>query len=1634
MSDSSPCKTLRLVDYLLAIAKINASIIRTLDEYRKVLWVSDVPKELKYCYSRVWGESEEHGDDVWLEVKKYSEPPLPAIPQTCKDWVDLQSVRNTQSIPELRSQISIEKRQEDPQTGEIVIGYETSILEDFPGVQKAWDEYLESKWLPWSELYNRYSAVQRVYAELFFIFQEMQKLGEQYELIFCFGLLTWRTPSHQPARRHLITAKAALEFEPHLGKFTIRPAMDGEQVTVELDMLDIQDQPSNARQLVDDGREWLQFNLWNRANVDAVLASVAHSLADQGQGEYLAENLEYSQISPSDKPIVEYAPALILRKRSTRGLEEMLKEIRRQITSGIEAPAGFLDLSESLPESQQGEHGETEEKGHQWDGEVYFPLAANKEQRRIIETLARQRGVLVQGPPGTGKSHTIANLICHLLASDKRILITAKTPRALQVLYEKLPKDVRPLCINLLGSSADERESLERSVLGILSRLDQRNEAGTKDLISVLEGRIRNNRKALAETDAKLLSIRERETYTHIVAGGAYTGTAAQIARKLNEEDKLYPWFADKISHDDHLPLMDEEVACLCRVMAEIDQDAERQSVLFIPNPESDLVSDEQLHIAFSEEKRLQATISAHTENIVAPDCQAFLAAGKDDIKKVCEIVSRLAAETESVRKRPGDWLERAIVDVLTDRDTPWKELERLSSQTLEEISELASKVDALEVTIPPVMDRKRIFHDAKALKNHFDTGGGKGFLFIKPKPIRQHGTLMGQVKVDGVECMSGESLGKLIDYLTVQQKLDYIWSLWSGKAERRENSFPLQIAEIMELHESLGRILALYPLMEDAGACIASIPGLTHPRWEDPSSIHHFCETCRAVLAKLGLDALQAKLEKLELKISAMSARSDAHPIVQKLLQAFRVRDCEGYMVLLHNIRELIKKADAVNAKRRAIAKLAEYAPHLAASISENVEPDAWIARLRNLRNVWTWAQAKDWLEKHSQLDGESLERHFKRLEEEIRLDLGELAAVKAWHCCFSRMKDDHRRNLMAWQQEMKAYGKGTGKHAHTHRMHAQRHMNECRDAVPAWVMPLHRVYDTVQAGAGIFDVIIVDEASQCGPEALPLLYLGKNILVVGDDKQISPEAVGVNRGQIQMLMQNHLQGFQFANTFDVDRSLFDHARIRFSNRITLREHFRCMPEIIRFSNDFCYQSQLIPLRQYPPDRLEPLKVVHVREGYREGVSSRVINRPEAEALVDAIAQCCEDERYEGMTMGVIVLQGDSQADIIESLLLNRIGAEEMEKRRLISGDAYSFQGDERDVIFLSLVAAPNERIGVLSQEPDRRRFNVAASRARDQMWLFHSATSNHLSHACFRRRLVDYFYYPPPPPLGGLHPEIRETAHKANRVIERPPAPFDSWFEVDVALVILGRGYDVVPQIEIAGKRIDLMVRGSKTQLAVECDGDAWHGADQYYADVERQRMLERCDLHFVRIRESLYYATPEKALEPLWQELDRMGICPVTVNGVEVDICASQAILTDEIEESETLEQEEEAAGEVEDEEDVVDHEEFALTPDDMLDMGKEHPHTIQEALRVKPDILSQTIIDVLKERPNNSCVRDNMSTYILRRWNIRTKGKPRESFARKVKERITVMSRQGYVVIYKSKNIRIKLGWKQYKGFE
>ena len=175
---------------------------------------------------------------------------------------------------------------------------------------------------------------------------------------------------------------------------------------------------------------------------------------------------------------------------------------------------------------------------------------------------------------------------------------------------------------------------------------------------------------------------------------------------------------------------------------------------------------------------------------------------------------------------------------------------------------------------------------------------------------------------------------------------------------------------------------------------------------------------------------------------------------------------------------------------------------------------------------------------------------------------------------------------------------------------------------------------------------------------------------------------------------INRHLKNIPFANFYGTEFSFFDHAKLFCNGMTVLREHFRCMPEIIEFCNKWFYAPDgkgLYPLKQYSENRLEPLQPVYCQSGYIDGTGSNITNKVEAEAIADKIAKFVKDDKYTDKSFGVISLQGNKQAHLIENLILKKIGEVEYNKRNIICGNSASFQGDERDVMFLSLVTAHN-------------------------------------------------------------------------------------------------------------------------------------------------------------------------------------------------------------------------------------------------------------------------------------------------------------------------------------------------------
>jgi very-short-patch-repair endonuclease len=170
--------------------------------------------------------------------------------------------------------------------------------------------------------------------------------------------------------------------------------------------------------------------------------------------------------------------------------------------------------------------------------------------------------------------------------------------------------------------------------------------------------------------------------------------------------------------------------------------------------------------------------------------------------------------------------------------------------------------------------------------------------------------------------------------------------------------------------------------------------------------------------------------------------------------------------------------------------------------------------------------------------------------------------------------------------------------------------------------------------------------------------------------------------------------------------------------------------------------------------------------------------------------------------------------------------------------------------------------------------------SRARDQAWLFHSMRAHDFAPTCLRRRVIEFFHQPLDQLIGGVSvdlPKLRLIAARADRTIERPPVPFDSWFELDVALALAARGYQLSAQVQVAKRRIDLVIESDGGRLAVECDGEVWHGPERYADDLFRQRQLERAGWRFARVREGLFYSDEARALADVFGACEELEIGP-------------------------------------------------------------------------------------------------------------------------------------------------------------
>lgn len=1465
-----PDQAQRFFQYLKEFTQLKYKPQRT-NQGDGVLWLHALPEDRRIT-SAVRQPAEAASDD-WLVIHKPRFAPAPALPAELTDWVTGALDRPDQA-PEIRSQRVVTTRvlDDDLQPKEI---RETLFLDQEEAVLQSWQAY-EKSWHTWAQEEGRAREVQRHYSQLFDFYQKLSAESEKYELRLGLGHLTWRAPSSGEVRRHLFTARAALHFDALRGVLSVTAAGDGARTALEQDMLDADDrvmpqvQEAIQKVLLDSGED-----LWSGQTLPALLQTWVNSAGDRGTYD---EELRPVQ-GVSDRPAVHWAPALILRRRGERTLAAAYDSILTQ----LDAPSGLPDsvrrfLGDRPPVTGPAEPG-------QRDQTVYFPLPANDAQRDIIRRIRREEGVLVQGPPGTGKSHTIVNLVSHLLATDQKVLVTSHTARALSVLREKFPAELRSLCITHLRGEEGAQAALQGSVGEILHRFTSRQPGQEEEQEKLLFSRLE---QAQQQEDRLLDSLREiREAETGQLDLFGYRGPAQQVGAQLRAQEPQFEWLADLADPTRPAPLTNAEMGRLLELLRDVS--AEEAEGLRLRRPEAaDLTRPEDFLRFVQGERSTQEQAAVHEAARRNPLYPVIERAEAGARHALLQAVQTLTASIETERKRPLPWVGQVVDAVLKEQASRWQEVARQSRELLPELLQHADRLEERALTGLDGRDLPSLRSDAEAVLAHLRGGGNWGGLFGKPAAVKQRQYLRNEVRVGGRPADTVETLTALLDHLRLEASLDKVKSLWASLGVEVSGPVRLQMTELEAQFQALVRVLNLRPALESAQQAVQGIAGLPQPLWWESGDLHALVAMVQAADAGSEAQASKQTLEALLPSLQGLKAAGNAHEVVSELIAAIESRDADAYGTAYLTLQTLAQRQALLSEQQTLYARLKAGATLLADELlSTFPEPD-WDARLAAFEQAWNWVRADLRVRELANPDTEVDTREQLAAARDVqRRTLGQLAATKAWRSTLDRMTPREQAALVRWQNAIRKIGKGTGKHAGKWRQVAQQSLDEARTAIPAWIMPLHLVAENFAVSPGMFDVVIVDEASQAGPESLFLTFIAKKIIIVGDDKQIEPEGVGIQIAQVDALVQRYLREVPAPEVIgDPKASLFGFGSYAYPARISLREHFRCMPEIIKFSSDLSYpQEPLIALRQFGAERLQPLVARQVEGGYTLPIRGDQVNPVEAQAIVDQIKACIANPRYAGKTFGVISLLGDSQAEEIATLLRSEIGEAEVEARRLVCGNAYSFQGDERDVIFLSMVASPTDGRRATRVARDNAtfqpRYNVAVSRARDQLWLFHSLDLTDLHPEDLRASLIRHVRNPE---LEGWTPlaskeivTLRELAARPGRGNTSPPGKFDSWFEVDVYLDLVDRGYRVIPQYELNGYRIDLVVEGLRGRLAVECDGDHWHGPEKYLDDLARQQTLERAGMEFWRVRGSTYARDPEGALEDLWRTLEKRGVFP-------------------------------------------------------------------------------------------------------------------------------------------------------------
>ena len=1193
---------------------------------------------------------------------------------------------------------------------------------------------------------------------------------------------------------------------------------------------------------------------------------------------------------------LEASPVILIQPRPS-GVRSAIRSIRKDIAEHRDVPAHLMEivcpdvfptLASGLTPTLSLEAKLAATAGE--DPDVLLAKPANPEQLAIAHEVEHNNVVLVQGPPGTGKTHTIANLLGHFLSQGKRVLVTSHTTKALSVVKDLLPKEIQPLCVTMLG----DRKDLEQTSSELITRLTRLN-------VEDLEARIRalgleRHRLGTALADRRRRIFEQRRIEHEAVEFNGRRYTLTEIAKFLREAERLQALIPGEVA-EGPLPLSFRELLELYGTNGRWDAETARDLSGLLPGFEllpdvdtmrgmnrrwRDVLAEDAGDVTIDERRsasgeRLHAFMKGGETLLVAPESGISALTPAMDLSPL--------TETDEMKRLA---LSLGLADEGCREAFEQLERELAAANELALAVDRASLLDNRTVVIPDAIDADAAMKAAEWFTAN-DPDGSTSFLGrLFNKEAREAADALAGVEVDGSRPASKEAFEAVALHARLKAAVKTVARTWDSLAERADAPAFATYGDnaVRTLFTRYGTSLSdtciwwrrvFVPYIEGLLSAGIEAEGMKELlESADPlEAARRFATDVLAPVhtARHREAELHALREWQATESQKLYAAAPACATARRLAAATLV-DPDAWELEAERLRKLLEDQPLFARRTELLERLRAAAPEWANAL-EAGEPGFTTSNPSpEITNAWLYRQLERIYTRATAADLDALQSDAERLCADLREATAQLAVAKAWLAVKSRLSNGPAlSNLFSLAAYMKR-AVGRGRKSAAWRREVNRLLPACQQAVPVWIMMIQDALLNFST-ASKFDVIVVDEASQADMTALPLLYMGKKVIVVGDDRQVTPLSVGTSEAAVDALCARHLEGrVKEPKLYDSRLSLYGLVQSMAFPAHMLVEHFRSVPEIIGWCSRLSYNGTIRPLRDASSSSLKPAVVPWRTRGT---AGDNGVNEEEAQAVIRLLRAMIHDPAYDDKTFGIIPMRSvhGAQVNRIRRLLVENFDPREIERRRIHCGISAEFQGDERDVVILSLVdsAAPGLPLRKETDGADgmmKKRWNVAVSRARDQLWLVHSFDpAAQLKPDDLRRSLFDWADGVMSGTIGAAEP------------FDLP----DPEFTGQVLRALRKRGYRVEAGHDAGAWRLDMVVRARGRAAAIECDGSGREDEDAIRRDMERQTVLERAGWKFVRVRSADWFRRPEKTLERVCEALAALGIAP------EPEDCAPQ-----------------------------------------------------------------------------------------------------------------------------------------------